>query len=147
MSVRLLPDSNGMDKKGDSSSQLGSPSSGIPKPKLWEVPDHLWDRMAEILDAGDRQKARGRPRTDGRRNMDGILFKIRTGCQWNLIPKVYGSDTTIHRSLRRWVRLGVFEELWALLVAESPDLAPVDWRKQTMKSPRRQDRMQKPPEA
>ena len=96
--------------------------------KLWEVPDPLWQRMEALLDAVDRKRSRGRPRVDRRRIMDGILFKIRTGCRWNHIPKVYGSDATIHRTFQRWRRLGVFDQVWALLVAESPDLPKLDWR-------------------
>lgn len=96
--------------------------------KLWEVPDPLWHRIEALLDAVDRKKPRGRPRVDRRRIMDGVLFKIRTGCRWNHIPKVYGSDATIHRTFQRWRRLGVFEQVWALLVAESPELPKLDWK-------------------
>lgn len=99
-----------------------------PKATPWEVPDPLWEQMVLILDAKDPQKRKGRPRTDQRRVIDGILFKIRTGCQWNLIPKVYGSDTTLHRNLKRWSSLGVWQDLWAVLAKEFPQLATVEWK-------------------
>lgn len=102
----------------------------VSKRQLWEVPDHLWKRMIPILDGKDPRKPRGRPRTDQRRIVDGIIFKIRTGCQWNLIPKVYGSDTTIYRSLKRWSRLGIWQELWNVLAEDSPELTRVDWKSQ-----------------
>jgi len=102
---------------------------------LWEVPDHLWDRMSRILDDKDPRKRKGRPRTDQRRIIDGIIFKVRTGCRWNLIPKVYGSDTTIHRALKRWSALGVWPELWTVLVEESPELARLDWKNLILNGP------------
>jgi transposase len=102
--------------------------------KLWEVPDHLWIQIEALLDAVDQKKRRGRPRVDRRRIMDGVLFKIRTACRWNLIPKVYGNDATIHRAFQRWRRLGVFEKVWNLLVVESPELAQLNWQARTLKS-------------
>jgi hypothetical protein len=40
--------------------------------------------------------------------LDAIIFRLRTGCQWNHIPSVYGDDSTIHRCFVRWCRLGFF---------------------------------------
>jgi len=105
------------------------------KPRLWEVPDHLWEKILRILDSKDPRKRTGRPRADQRRIIDGIIFKIRTGCQWNLIPRVYGSDTTIHRSLKRWTSLGIWPELWRMLAQESPELARTDWESEVREDP------------
>ncbi len=45
--------------------------------------------------------------------MAGILFVLRTGCQWNAAPReVYGSGKTLHRYFQRWVRAGVFRRMW-----------------------------------
>jgi putative transposase len=95
---------------------------------IWEVPDDLWERIKALLDAVDPPKKTGRPRADARRILDAILFRCRTGCQWNTIPRVYGDDATIHRTFQRWRRLGVFKRLWALLVAECAELGRVEWQ-------------------
>lgn len=97
-------------------------------PTLWEVPDRLWERMLPIIDADDPPKPTGRHKVDRRRVMDGIIFRLRTGCQWNHIPKVYGDDSTLHRYFQRWSANGIFEKLWALLVEECEELGAVDWR-------------------
>jgi len=55
-------------------------------PTLWEVPDDLWERIASLLDELDPPKATGRPRADARRMIDALIFRFRTGCQWNHIP-------------------------------------------------------------
>jgi putative transposase len=55
---------------------------------------------------------------DWRRAIDGIIFRLRSGCQWNKPPERFGSDRSIHRWFQRWCRNGVFQRIWAVLVAE-----------------------------
>jgi len=97
-------------------------------PTLWEVPDELWARIEVILDEYDPPKETGRQREDRRRILDALIFRIRTGCQWNHIPRVYGDDSTIHRTFQHWQQLGVIERIWAMIVEECEDLGKVDWR-------------------
>jgi len=97
-------------------------------PTLWEVPNDLWRRIEPLLNELDPPKGRGRPREDARRILDGIIFHFRTGCQWNHIPRVYGDDSTIHRTFQRWQQLGLFEKMWAMLVEECDELGGVDWK-------------------
>ncbi|MCI0564124.1 MAG: IS5 family transposase [Nitrososphaera sp.] len=96
-------------------------------PTIWEVPDDLWERIEQLLNEHDPPKTTGRSRADARRILDGIIFRFRTGCQWNHIPKVYGDDSTIHRTFQRWVEINLFEMIWYLLAAECDELALVDW--------------------
>lgn len=96
-------------------------------PAIWEAPDDLWERIEWLLNEHDPPKTTGRSRTDGRRILDGIIFRFRTGCQWNHIPKVYGDDSTIHRTFQRWVEINLFEMIWSLLAAECDELALVNW--------------------
>src|SRR5574341_896888 len=67
---------------------------------LWEVSDELWERVELLLKRLDPLAGKGRKREDRRRVLDGIIFRMRTGCQWNQISHVYGDDSTIHRCLR-----------------------------------------------
>lgn len=97
-------------------------------PTLWEVPDDLWERIKPLIDELDPAKATGRPREDRRRILDAIIFRLRTGCQWNHIPRLFGDDATIHRTFQHWQQLGLFEQIWALLVAECEELGAVDWQ-------------------
>ena len=70
----------------------------------------------------------GRPRIDLRAAFNGIIFRLRTGCQWNKLPEQFGNDSSIHRWFQRWCRNGVFERIWAALVEECDDLGAVDWK-------------------
>ena len=75
---------------------------------IWEVPDELWERIEPIILEEDPPKARGRKRSDPRQMLNGIIFRLRSGCQWNRLPKELGDDSTIHRTFQRWVGTGVF---------------------------------------
>ena len=96
-------------------------------PTIWEVPDELWKRMAPLILEMDPPKDTGRLRANPRNVMDAIIFRIRTGCQWNHIPRVYGDDSTIHRTFQHWVDIDLFPRLWALLVQECDEFGLVDW--------------------
>ena len=102
-----------------------------PLETIWELPDDLWAAIEPILlnEAPPTPRSHGgRPRIDWRRAIDGIIFRLRSGCQWNKLPERFGSDRSIHRWFQRWCRHGVFERIWAVLVRECEDLGAVDWK-------------------
>ena len=94
---------------------------------IWEVPDDLWKRVEPLLEKAYPPKRTGRPRADLRRVLNGIVHRMRSGCQWNQLPKEFGDDSTVHRWFQRWCADGIFRKLWALLVAECDELGGVDW--------------------
>ena len=53
--------------------------------------------------------------------------RFRSGCQWNHLPGEFGDDSTIHRVFQHWVKLGIFEKLWAELLTECDELEQVRW--------------------
>lgn len=88
----------------------------------------LWERfVAPLLDEFDPAPRMGRPRADQRGCLDGIIYRARTGCQWNHLPEKFGSCATVHRTLQRWERSGIFDKLWALLIYHCEDLEAVHW--------------------
>ena len=98
-----------------------------PLPTIWRVPDELWARVEPILDELDPPRPTGRKRVDRRAILDAVIFRLRSGCQWNRLPGDLPDDSTVHRTFQRWVALGAFEKIWAALVAECDDLAAVQW--------------------
>src|SRR6266508_3534711 len=42
-------------------------------------------------------------------------------------PKRFPTDRSVHRTFQRWVRLGVFDRLWAALVVACAELGGVNW--------------------
>ena len=96
-------------------------------PTVWEVPDDLWERIHPVIQEMDPPKSTGRKRVHPRGILDGIIFRMRTGCHWNRLPRELGDDSTIHRTFQRWVELGVLERIWSVLIAECEELGAVEW--------------------
>ena len=65
---------------------------------LWEVPDGLWEKMERILPPEKLAGTVGRPALANRQVLNGILFVLRSGCQWKGLKKEwYGaSSNPIH---------------------------------------------------
>jgi putative transposase len=99
-----------------------------PMATIWEIPDAVWPVMHTILDEHYPAKPKGHRRVDLRRVLNGIIFRLRTGCQWNQLPTQFGDDSTVHRHFQRWCQLGIFERLWAVLVQACDELGGVDWQ-------------------
>ena len=77
-----------------------------------QIPDTLWDRIDLLLPIYNPSPKGGRPRLPMRNVVTGILYVLRTGCQWKAIPKQFGSGSAIHAYFQEWVASGVFKELW-----------------------------------
>lgn len=98
-----------------------------PLPTIWEVNDELWGIIAPVLEELDPPAKTGRPRTDPRAALNGIIYQLRSGCQWNQLPAKFGDDSSVHRTLQRWIEKGVLERIWAVLVENCAELDEVDW--------------------
>ncbi len=107
------------------------PPEEKPMPTIWCVPDELWEKIEPIIAERDPPKRTGRPRADRRAVLDAIIFRLRTGCQWNRLPKELPDDSTVHRVFQRWVEKGVLDRIWAALVEECEELGGVNWEWQT----------------
>lgn len=103
-----------------------------PLPTIWEVPDALWERVEPILAQVDPPAQTGRPRINQRAALNAMIYRMRTGCQWNHLPKEFPDDSSVHRTFQRWVRLDVFSKVWAILVKECEQLGGVDFEWQAV---------------
>lgn len=107
------------------------PTSPEALPTLWRIPDELWAVLRQLLDQLDPPSRLGRPRIDPRAALDAIVYRARTGCQWNHMPKEFPDDSSVHRTMQRWVGLDIFGELWGVLVESADDLKEVKWQWQS----------------
>lgn len=97
-------------------------------PTIWRVPDELWDKIEPIIRKHDPPKPTGRKRIDPRAALDAIIFRMRTGCQWNQLPKELADDSSTHRTFQRWIAFGLLDNIWAALVENCGELGGVDWQ-------------------
>ncbi len=69
-----------------------------------ELTDEEWERVRSLIPSSSRE---GRPRSDDRRILNGILFVLKAHIPWNYLPPEFGDDSTANRRFRRWVEEGV----------------------------------------
>jgi transposase len=86
------------------------------------IDDDLWAHIEPLLPrrrSRQRQYAGRKPIPD-RAVLTGILFVLRSGLPWNMLPREMGcgSGTTCWRRLVRWQRAGVWKRLHQVLLVE-----------------------------
>lgn len=80
-----------------------------------DVTEEQWALLLALLPARKwRLGGPGRPPCDVRRVCNGILYLLKTGCQWRMLPWEFGKWNTIYAYFKRWRREGV----WATLMEE-----------------------------
>lgn len=107
-----------------------------PLPTIWRVDDSLWTRIEAIINEVDPPAPTGRPRAQARPIFDAIIYRGRSGLQWNQLPAAFPNgdrfpdDSTVHRTMQRWVDLGLLERIWAVLIEECEELGGVcfEWQ-------------------
>ena len=101
----------------------------------YQVSDELWGKIQSLLPehVNTHRFGGGRPRADDRKCLDGILFVLRTGCQWNALNATgICPSSTAHDRFQEWVEADVFHRLWAAGLLEYDKLKGVDWSWQSM---------------
>lgn len=107
----------------------------------WVVTDAFWERVAPLIPpriapAGKkyvRKPGAGRPAKPPRQVFEGIVFVLRTGCQWKALPKErFGSASAIHKRFLEWEEAGFFEELWRTGLSEYDEMEGIAWRWQSI---------------
>jgi putative transposase len=98
----------------------------------YEIPDVLWDRIVPLLPSQKRKKKAGRPRMNDRKAMSAILYVLRTGCQWNALPRSLGASSTVHDRFQEWRFAGVFKRMWIDGLSVYDKKTGIDWKWQTM---------------
>ena len=92
------------------------------KHTITKIPDKLWNEVVSVLPKEKPDNTVGRrPVVPYRKVMDGIVYVLRTGCQWKMLPREYGSGSTCHRRFQEWVKLNVFKRMWIGLLKECDD--------------------------
>ena len=78
--------------------------------------DKLWLKLKPILlDLNIYDKS------NLRNTFSGILYRLRTGCQWRYLPDCFGSSNNIFRAFRRWSKSGKLMKLFKALI-KNPDM-------------------------
>lgn len=108
----------------------------LPRRPGWrDISDEFWDEIkGYVPQPKARKKPGGRPPAQPRKILNGILYVLRTGCQWKMLPKEYYAGSTTHRYFQNWATRGVFRKMWARCLREYDDLKGIAWRWQILDS-------------
>lgn len=82
------------------------------------VSDDLWARVAPLLPEEPAKPKSGRPGCRDRDALQGIVFVLRSGIPWKMLPcEAFGcSGMTCWRRVRDWQRAGVWDRLHKVLL-------------------------------
>lgn len=95
------------------------------------LPETLWELIEPVLPDHPPSPAGGRPRASDYDAMRGILFVLKSGIQWQMLPsEAFGvSGSTCWRRLHEWNDAGVWDEIQSELVAGLGYAGAVDWER------------------
>ena len=93
------------------------------------VSDALWEAIAPLIPPEPPKPKGGRPPVPARAALTGIVFVLKSGIDWNLLPTEMGcgSGTTCWRRLRDWQKAGVWEQLHRVLLDRLGQAERIDW--------------------
>lgn len=100
--------------------------------KPWAVSDALWARVAPLIPPTPSHARGGRPRVPDRAIFAALVYLLRTGAQWNALPKEFPASSTVHDRFQEWERQGVFTALWQAGLEEYDEVTGIDWQWQAM---------------
>ena len=100
------------------------------------VTDELWAVVEPLLPREPPKPKGGRPRVEDRAVLAGILFVLKTGIPWEMLPKEmgYGSGMTCWRRLREWQATGVWERFHRALLDRLGEADRIDWERAALDS-------------
>src|SRR6266498_3103092 len=98
-----------------------------PLPTLWEVPDDMWKWIRYLFPPEKPLGTPGRPVVPFRTVLNGILYVLRTGCQWKVAPRTYGSGSTLHRRFQEWQQAGIIRAILQHMLQRYDRRRGIDW--------------------
>jgi transposase len=100
------------------------------------VSDELWALVAPLLPAEPPKPKGGRPRVPDRAALTGIIFVLKSGIPWEMLPQELGcgSGVTCWRRLRNWQEAGVWDALHRALLDRLGEADQIDWSRASLDS-------------
>jgi len=100
--------------------------------KPWTVSDEFWQRVEPLIPPAPSHAKGGRPRMPDRKAFEAMIYVLRTGIQWNALPKEMGASSTVHERFQEWERAGLFERLWEDELCHYDELEGIEWEWQAI---------------
>ena len=92
-----------------------------------DLTDQQWEIIEQHLPKDPvRADRRGRPWSDRRACLNGILWILRTGAPWQDLPDRYPPYQTVHRRFQNWSQSGVLGEVLRALARDLKERGGLD---------------------
>jgi transposase len=100
------------------------------------VTDELWAVVEPLLPPEPPKPKGGRPRIDDRAVLTGILFVLKSGIPWEMLPQEMGcgSGMTCWRRLKEWHEAGVWDRLYRTLLDRLGKADKIEWSRASLDS-------------
>ena len=93
--------------------------------KRHEVTDEQWEVIQPILPK--RTAKTGRPPSDPRLMLNGILWILRTGSPWRDLPERFGPWQTVYDHFSKWRASGAYDRILEALHIRLDADGAIDW--------------------
>lgn len=98
------------------------------------VTDELWEVIEPLLPEEPSKTKGGRPRIDDRAALTGIIFVLKSGIPWEMLPQEMGcgSGMSCWRRLKEWQEAGVWERLHQKLLDRLGEADQIEWERASL---------------
>ena len=98
--------------------------------------NELWEIVEPLLPKEPPKPEGGRPRIDDRAALTGIIFVLKSGIPWEMLPQEMGcgSGVTCWRRLWEWQEAGVWERVHQSLLDRLGEADQIDWERASLDS-------------
>jgi putative transposase len=80
-------------------------------PYSTDLTDEQWALLQLVLPPTKAPKTRGRPPSDLRMICNALLYHVRAGGAWNLLPREFGPWKTVYHYFRLWTQKGIWKTI------------------------------------
>jgi len=80
-----------------------------------DLTDEQWNLLQAVLPPRKTARRRGRPPADLRRICNALLYFVRAGCAWRLLPRDFGPWKTVYHYFWLWSKAGYWQVMHDVL--------------------------------
>ena len=94
--------------------------------------ESLWAAVEPLLPFRPAYSGPGRKPKPDKQMFYAIYYVLRTGIQWNALPRCLGASSTVHDRFQQWAEAEVFYKLWHHGIVELHVEGRLDWEFQSI---------------
>lgn len=76
----------------------------------------MWNKLSPMLPPENGRCAR--PSKSNRLMIEGMIWKLRTGCPWRDLPRDFGPWESVYTRFSRWSEQGIYQNIFESLKDE-----------------------------